>query len=166
MLAAMTIGVAVAQIDCGTPQWYELYCVSPDSNFFMWEFYYTLAVGYGSGYQSGKGPYYDDEIFTDSVDGVDGIDESHHYEEYSFAGDVYAQTYLTMYFGTLNQPVYAFTIGGNVDAVTITPYKQVVWFQRGLSELIGGEDYSTHVYAGGAYEVKFGQAYLWYVESA
>jgi hypothetical protein len=120
-----------------------------------------VPLEYETNYYSGIGPYYSDNIFTD-------IDDTMHYEEYGFDFDFYAQVGIYFYMGDISpDSTYYFVAAfGEADVLQITPYKQTVWFQRPVAEMMAGGSSTPHMWVGGAYQVATGEAYLSYEENA
>ena len=122
---------------------------------------YDVPLTYETTYYSGIGPYYSDNIFT-------GIDDTMHYEEYGFLFSFYATGYIGMIFGdtTAGTDVYNLIVEAEVDVLEITPYKQVVWFQRPVSNMMENGVSEIHAWVGAAYQVATGEAFMSYTESA
>ena len=126
---------------------------------FVWA--YTVPLEYQTTYYSGVGPYYSSAIFT-------AIDDTMHYEEYGFNFDFYATASIGMYFGDTasDSDYYYLSANAEADVLSVTPYKQVVWFQRPLANLETNGSPNPHAWIGGAYDVEIGDAYVYYEENA
>ena len=140
--------------------WYANDCDTSFGGSFEIQYGWEVPLLYGTTYYAGKGPYDSDVVFTN-------IDDTMHFEEYGFTASLDIHAYSTFsFYDQSSSPVYQFTIGGHADVFDITPYKQVLWWQNFMEDLINSQSFATHVWVGGAYEVSFGAAYIYYVESA
>ena len=120
------------------------------------EWAYDLPLTYSTNCYTGIGPYYSDNIFTD-------IDETMHYEEYGVHFDCSATASL----GIVLENYYSYFIANaEAAALSATPYKQVVWYQRPLSNTMENGVAKAHAWIGGAYEVTTGKASIYYDENA
>jgi hypothetical protein len=122
---------------------------------------YDVPTYWTSTYYSGVGPYYSSNIFTD-------ITDEYHYEEYGFLFYTGASAGIDFVIGdtTTGDAGYYFSMVANADLLEITPYKQVIWFQRPLAAVMNGNSPSTSLWMGGAYEAKVGNAYVSYEEDS
>jgi hypothetical protein len=91
-----------------------------------------------------------------------------HYEEYGFDFAFYGVFTLDFYLGDVSpdSTYYFASVAAEADVLKITPYKQVVWFQRPVAEMMNGGSSTPHMWVGGAYQVATGEAYLSYEENA
>ena len=135
------------------------YYYSLNTNSYLQAYYnYGYGMWYTTTYHAGPGPYYDTTIFT-------SCDDTYHYEETGF--NAYFSPYTGMMFQFIDgngNDLYWMEVGVEADVLDVTPYKQAVWWQRGLSYIQNGNPYETHAYAGGAYEVIIGNAYVFWGE--
>ncbi len=122
---------------------------------------YDVPFTYETTYYSGIGPYYSDNIFT-------SIDDTMHFEEYGFVFNFYATASIGIIFGdyTVNEDVYNLIVEAEADVLSITPYKQVMWFQRPVSNMQENGVSEIHAWVGGAYQVATGEAFVSYTENA
>jgi hypothetical protein len=88
--------------------------------------------------------------------------DAHHYEEMQAYFNLYAEAGVGIAFWDQ----YRFDITWTVDVLQFSPYRQTFWFSRFLANMATGSSDPFELWAGGAYELSFGSAYISYCESA